>query len=149
MKRKKRLVAIGGGTATLAVAWWLFGFEIHRTGTYTLIPRRVFGRVTQVHLIDGLAERERYVFPWSEPYRQKHPSPLFGCAAIFPKVYRDANADGRWDTWEHRTAPDTAGHCRVEYRVDTDLDGRPDWMFADDASNHEATVAMMKARRGF
>lgn len=146
---RKRATIAGAAVIMLGAAWWLFGFEVHRLGGRTLVFRRVFGRVTTVHRLIGLSERERYVFPWSEPYRHGHASPLIGCAAIFPMVLRDDNSDGQWDIWLYRTGPDAAGECRQEYRVDTDLDGQPDWTFAKDFNDYKEAAEMVKARRGF
>jgi hypothetical protein len=131
----------------LSVAWWQFGVTVYRLGDRTAVEQRVLGRVTAIHVLAGLAERERFLFPWSEPF--EHGDPLTECAAILPEHWLDLNSDGRWDTWLKRLGPDGAGRCSVQYLVDTDLDGRSDWTFVLRFSEYDKGTAMMKARRGF
>ncbi len=129
-------------------AWWLFGLSVSRTGGSTYVARRLFGRVTRIHVLDdAFRERERLLFSWSEPFEVG--DPITECASIFPERWLDMNGDGRWDTWLKRIGPDSSGRCRVEYRVDTTLTGQPDWTFTRDFSEHEEAQAAMVARRGF
>ncbi len=146
MRIQKRWMAIGA-LAGLGTAWWLFGCSVRRSDNQVVILRRVFGRVTNVHIFSGRAERERILFPWSEPYEQADPTSE--CAAIPPERWMDLNGDGRWDTWLRRVGPDDRGHCAVQYQVDTNLDAKPDWQFVLGFSDYEKGAAMMKARRGF
>lgn len=130
------------------LAWWLFGVSVWRTGETTYVARRLLGRVTRIHVLDRtFRERERVFFSWSEPFDVG--DPITDCAAIFPERWQDVNHDGHWDTWLRRLGPDASGHCRVEYRVDTTLSGRPDWTFTLDYSDYEEAHAAMVARRGF
>jgi hypothetical protein len=132
----------------LGLAWWLFGVSVWRLGKTTCVARRVFGRVTRIHVLDEtLKEREQILFSWSEPFEARDPAT--DCAAIFPEHWLDANRDGRWDTWLRRIGPDASGHCRVEYRVDTTLSGKPDWTFTRNSDDYEAAHAAIVARRGF
>src|SRR5262249_17974338 len=111
---------VGMALVVLAAAWWMFGFSVSRAGQFTHVSRRVFGTVTRIHIFEGtLRERERVLFPWSEPFEGG--DPITDCAAIFPERWLDMNGDGRWDTWLRRLGPDGSGECRVEYRVDTTL----------------------------
>jgi hypothetical protein len=140
------LVAIGAG-----VSWWLFGFSrIQFRGT-TMTSYRFFGRVTRIDSTgtgdDGKTQRERLVFTWSKPFRNRHW--VTGCEAIFPESWEDRNGDGRWDTWIYRVGPDPRGECQVEYRVDTKNSGRPDWVFRLPDGEYKKANAMMIERRGF
>jgi hypothetical protein len=132
-----------------ATAWWLFGFETHRSGNGgALVLYRRWGRVTRIDVLDTATRpRERILFTWSEPYTESDPATE--CAAIFPERWLDMNGDGRWDTWMRRTGPDWSGHCSVEYQVDTKGTGAPDWTFVLGFSEYEKANQMMKARRGF
>jgi hypothetical protein len=150
MERRNRLwwLSLAFVVAVAGCGWWLFGISIWRTGQHTYISRRVLGRVTRIHVLDStLRERERLLFRLSEPFERG--DPVTDCAAIFPERWLDMNGDGIWDTWLTRLGPDVSGHCRVEYRVDTTLDGAPDWTFARNFSAYEEANAAIVARRGF
>jgi hypothetical protein len=147
-RSRRTWLSIGVVVVLAASIWWLFGVSIARTGQLTYVSRRVFGRVTRVHVLDHtLTERERFVFSWTEPF--ENGDPVTECAAIFPERWLDMNGDGTWDTWLRRLGPDAAGHCRVEYRVDTTRDGEPDWMFARNLAEYDEAKAAIVARRGF
>jgi hypothetical protein len=144
--RTRVFARLGVATVVLGLGWWLFGFRIQRTRGTTIVARRVFGRVTRVHIFEGLHERERILLDWSDPYGG---DPATECAAIFPQRWLDLNGDGRWDTWLKRLGPDPTGHCLVQYQVDTADSGRPDWVFALPFNEYQKGTAMMKRRRGF
>lgn len=111
---------------------------------------RRFGRVTRIDLdspVNGTTTRERLLFSWSDPF--VNGDPLTDCAAIFPESWQDRNGDGRWDTWLYRVGPDAAGHCQVEYRIDTKGSGRPDWVFRLPYGQYGKANAMIRERRGF
>jgi hypothetical protein len=91
--------------------------------------------------------RERAVYSLSQPFVNGFASS--DCGAIPPELWQDRNGDGLWDTWIYRVAPDSTGHCQVEYRVDTKMSGRPDWVFILPYGQHELADAMIKERRGF
>ena len=140
------LIVIGLGSS-----WWLFGFTTSRLADGSRMPLyRRFGRVTQIEsdvVVKGKTIHDRLLFPWSEPF--VNGDPLTECAAIFPESWQDRNGDGRWDTWLYRVGPDSAGHCQIEYRVDTRGSGRPDWVFRLPHGQYEKAEAMMLERRGF
>ena len=83
-------------TLVLCLAVWsLFGFRVTHLESHTVIARRVFGRVTQIHLIEGWTEVERLIFLWSEPFVNAHNfSSLDDSAAIFPGVWQDRDRNG-------------------------------------------------------
>jgi hypothetical protein len=151
MTKRKRIAMMSVATLALCLAvWWLFGFRVSRSERHTVILRRVFGRVTQIHVIEGWTEVERLIFPWSDPFVNAHNfSSLDDCAAIFPAVWQDRDRNGEWDTWRFRVGPNAAGNCQVEYRVDSTGDGAADFVFVAAGSDYEASEARIKARRGF
>src|SRR5262245_47704171 len=104
----RRWSHIGLVLLTMGLLWWQFGFSVVETNELTVVTRRVFGRVTRIHVFDrSWRERERLLFPWLEPF--EHGDPITECAAIFPKHWQDRNRDGRWDTWLSRVGPDASG----------------------------------------
>jgi hypothetical protein len=140
------LVLVGAGAS-----WWLFGFNRTQLPDGTITAYRFFGRVTRIDSTwtgnDGKTRRQRLVFTWSKPFRNRHW--VTGCDAIFPESWNDLNGDGLWDTWIYRVGPDATGTCQVEYRVDTKNSGRPDWVFRLPYGEYKKANAMMIARRGF
>jgi hypothetical protein len=139
------LILVGLGSA-----WWLFGFSTYRMGESRTTLYRRFGRVTRIDsnvVANGKTIHERLVFSWSKPFVSG--DPITDCAAIFPESWQDRNGDGRWDTWIYRVGPDSTGHCKVEYRVDTKGLGRPDWIFTLPYGQYKKADAMMQERRGF
>ena len=135
--------------ALAAIAWALFGWSTYTSKAGTLVSHRFFGRITNVdiYLAGARTPVEHSVYSWSEPYAQG--DPLTSCAAIPPARWQDRNHDGRWDTWLERTAPDVAGECGIEYRVDTTGRGVPDWTFSLPYGQQGRANDLIKSRRGF
>jgi len=137
---------------TAIVLWWLFGVSIYREPKFnaTMISHRFFGRVTRIDykVVDhGITYKERWLFSWSDPYTEG--DPITECAAIFPERWQDCNGDGKWDTWLFKIGPDSSGKCKIQYRVDTKLSGKPDWVFMAEYGDYEKTRQMIIERRGF
>lgn len=127
--------------ASVAVAWWLFGFSKDRDELLTTTRYRLFGRVVRIDTDfknDGVVDSSlRYT--WRNPARH-HEDPRI--------IFSDHDADGRWDLWIVPGGKDAAGFPLATFRVDTDRDGRADWTFVDQYAS-ERTYARISAGRGF
>jgi hypothetical protein len=131
--------------ATAFVAWRLFGLQFWSLGDHRYVARRVFGRVTRVHVFDRHGTEVSRIFgTWAEPLEG---DPATECGAILPAQWQDDDGDGRWDRWARRVQ--SGERCFVEYRVDTDHNGAADWEFVESWQDYEETAAAIKARRGY
>jgi hypothetical protein len=130
-----------------ALGWWLFGWSTWREGPFTTTARRFFGRYTRLEIAHEKG-RTRYLFHWSEPFRPGvHPLPIPSCFGA-RESWEDADADGKWDLWVRRAAPDAKGECARIYSVDLNRDERPDWTFTAAAFDVRSRDRI-RARRGW
>lgn len=127
--------------AALGAGWWLFGFSTTHAFGGTLRTQRYFGRIVRADLDgngDGRIEQS-FRYSWRIPMRHHQPP---------ESVLSDHDSDGRWDLWVVPGGKDAGGFPLATFSVDTDRDGRPDWVFVDQWQSQN-TYARIKARRGF
>jgi len=133
---KRSFIALIVAVVLAGTGWWLFGWDtVDNSALGLLRARRFFGRVT---IIEGDTNRDgkintRLVGNWSDPLNRTH--------ARWREQWDDRNHDGNWDTWLIND------NNSVTYRVDTDLDGKPDFEFT--AESEEEAISIMEERRGF
>lgn len=115
-------------------------------GAGRYVAHRVFGRMVRLQAFDAHGvEVMRVMGSYEDSLDGCFPTT--DCGAIFPAQIFDDDADGRWDRWSRRIR--NGERCFIEYRVDTDRDGEPDWTFLARWEDYEETAAAIKERRGY
>jgi hypothetical protein len=127
-----------------------YATRTHELESGSGVSHLVFGREVRVEFYDRRGiEVSRLMASYDEPMPCMA---ITECAAIIQAELHDDDADGRWDRWQRRTRHGETRHgerCFVEYRVDTDGDGAPDWVFLARRDDHEETMAAIRLRRGY